>query len=226
MADADDLQKLRPVIRAPRAAALAGIAFALIIGTVMVLIRLATPSDPDKASSWVGDSTRLGQVRLALALVPFAGIAFLWFVGVIRDRLGPREDRFFATVFLGSGLLFLSLLFASGAIAASLVWLAEESTPPPEVWQFGRRMLRELMGTYGLRMAAVFVISASTLAGRLGLLRPWLVRVGFITALSLLLLAGQVPAMEILFPLWVLLVSVHILLTAGDVEQDETERPT
>ena len=40
-------------------------------------------------------------------LIPFAGIAFLWFIGVLRDRLGEQEDRFFATVFFGSGLLFL-----------------------------------------------------------------------------------------------------------------------
>jgi len=45
--------------------------------------------------------------------LPFAGIAFLWFIGVLRDRLGELEDRFFATVFLGSGLLFLAMLFAS-----------------------------------------------------------------------------------------------------------------
>jgi hypothetical protein len=43
---------------------------------------------------------------LALYLVPFAGIAFLWFIGVLRDRLGELEDRFFATVFFGSGLLY------------------------------------------------------------------------------------------------------------------------
>jgi hypothetical protein len=54
---------------------------------------------------------------LALYLVPFAGIAFLWFIGVLRDRLGELEDRFFATVFFGSGLLFLAMLFASAAVA-------------------------------------------------------------------------------------------------------------
>lgn len=46
---------------------------------------------------------------LALGLVPFAGIAFLWFIGVLRDRVGVAEDRFFATVFLGSGLLFVGM---------------------------------------------------------------------------------------------------------------------
>ena len=64
---------------------------------------------------------QLGSCCLALNLVPFAGIAFLWFMGVVRDRLGSNEDRFFATVFLGSGLLFLAMLFTSAAIAGGLI---------------------------------------------------------------------------------------------------------
>ena len=52
-------------------------------------------------------------MTLALNIIPFAGIAFLWFMGVLRDRFGQQEDRFFATVFLGSGLLFLAMLFAA-----------------------------------------------------------------------------------------------------------------
>ena len=51
----------------------------------------------------------------AVSLIPFAGIAFLWFIGVIRTRLGDREDKLFATVFLGSRLLFVALLFLAGA---------------------------------------------------------------------------------------------------------------
>jgi hypothetical protein len=68
-------------------------------------------------------------VAIALNLVPFAGIAFLWFVGVLRDRIGEREDRFFATVFLGSGLLFVAMIFVSAAIAGGLI--ADQSTSPP-----------------------------------------------------------------------------------------------
>ena len=52
-------------------------------------------------------------VAIAVNLVPFAGIAFLWFIGVIRDRIGQHEDRFFATVLLGSGLIFVAMLFVS-----------------------------------------------------------------------------------------------------------------
>lgn len=63
------------------------------------------PPDPAAAGAWLIDPTRRSALVVALNLVPFAGIAFLWFIGVVRDRIGPREDRFFASVFLGSGLL-------------------------------------------------------------------------------------------------------------------------
>ena len=53
--------------------------------------------------------------------MPFAGISFLWFIGVVRDGLGSFEDRFFASVLLGSGLLFLAMMFVATAIAAGLV---------------------------------------------------------------------------------------------------------
>ncbi|MDS4057244.1 MAG: hypothetical protein RKP73_01555, partial [Candidatus Contendobacter sp.] len=89
-------------LRAPRAAAIAGILFAILLITSLWLIHLAVPADPLEAGAWL--QTRLNTVALALNLVPFSGIAFLWFIGVLRDRLGEREDRFFATVFLGSGL--------------------------------------------------------------------------------------------------------------------------
>jgi len=38
---------------------------------------------------------------LALGLVPFSVISFLFFIGVLRNRLGEPEDQFLASVFLG-----------------------------------------------------------------------------------------------------------------------------
>ena len=84
-----------------------------------MLLRLAFPADPLEAGAWL--KTRSNTVALALNLMPFAGIAFLWFIGVLRDRLGEQEDRFFATVFLGSGLLFLAMLFFSAAMVGGLI---------------------------------------------------------------------------------------------------------
>jgi hypothetical protein len=58
---------------------------------------------------------------LALNVVPFAGVAFMWFLGVLRDRLGTKEDKFFATVFLGSDLMFLGMMFVATAAGNALV---------------------------------------------------------------------------------------------------------
>ena len=112
-----DLRRSR--LTTPRAAAIAGILFSVLLITSLVLIRLAIPADPHDAGTWLAGNMR--PVDLALNLLPFAGIAFLWFIGVVRDRLGEHEDRFFATVFLGSGLLFLAMLFASAAMAGGIV---------------------------------------------------------------------------------------------------------
>src|SRR5688572_11245736 len=100
MPQADKASLTEPALRTPRAAAIAGIVFAVLLAISFILLRLSMPSDPLEPGRWL--STGSSTVALALNLIPFAGIAFLWFVGVLRARLGELEDRFFATVFLGS----------------------------------------------------------------------------------------------------------------------------
>ena len=95
-----------------RAAAIAGILFSVLLILVFWLLRVSVPDDPLEPGAWLNSQS--GTVALALNLVPFAGIA-LWFIGVLRDRLGEREDKFFSTVFFGSGLLFLAMLFAAAS---------------------------------------------------------------------------------------------------------------
>ena len=200
-------------IRTPRAAAFAGIAFSVLLTAAFVLVRWALSGDPDSSGEWLTDGSRRDAFVLALNLVPFAGIAFLWFMGVLRDQIGVNEDRFFATVFLGSGLLFVAMVFACGAVAGGLVLsFGEGSSPPEELWSFGRRVVLTLLGVYALRMAAVFTISTTTIAARLGLIPRWLVVFGMATGLALLVAAGAVPWIEIVFPLWVLVFSAHILI--------------
>lgn len=99
-------------LRTPRSAAIAGIAFALILAAVIVRLRVSGPESDGGGTAWLTDAQRRSAVSTAMNLVPFAGIAFLWFIGVVRSRLGTREDKLFATVFLGPGLLFVALLFA------------------------------------------------------------------------------------------------------------------
>jgi hypothetical protein len=105
----------------PRAAAAAGILFSLLLGLAITLINVSAPSNPATAGDWLTDPARRAATAVALNLVPFAGIAFLWFIGVVRDRIGQREDRFFASVFLGSGLLFVAGNAATTRLCVSSV---------------------------------------------------------------------------------------------------------
>jgi hypothetical protein len=107
----------RAGLKTPRAAAIAGMPFSVLLIVVFWLLRSAVPADPREPGSWLDIGS--GRIALDLNLVPFAGIAFLWFIGVLRDRLGAHEDRFFAMVFFGRGLLFLAMLFA--ALAGALI---------------------------------------------------------------------------------------------------------
>ncbi len=145
--------------------------------------------------------------------MPFAGIAFLWFIGVVRDRIGAREDRFFATVFLGSGLLFVAMLFVASAVTAGLLAGAEGRLgAPSDVSGFSRRIGAVVLHTYAMRMAAVFTISTATIGLRTGFIPPWLGFSGYAIALVLLLVIGVTPWVELLFPLWILLLSLDTLV--------------
>ena len=203
----------RQAIRTPRAAAVAGIAFSALLTAAMVLVRVALPGNSDESGDGLADGSQRNAVLLALNLLPFAGIAFLWFIGVVRDRIGEGEDRFFATVFLGSGLLFIAMLFGAGAVAGGLVLSAEDPSSPG-VWSFGRRTVYTLLLVYGMRMAAVFAISTTTIATRLGLAPRWLTVLGVASGVILLLSVGFVPWIEVVFPFWVFVFSLHILIAS------------
>jgi hypothetical protein len=205
----------RKAIRTPKAAAIAGILFAVLLSLALILVYVAVPSDSREAGNWVVDDSKRRLVVIALNLLPFSGIAFLWFIGVVRDRLGEGEDRLFATVFLGSGLLFVAMLFVSGADAAALLVDpgADAVEPTDTVWSYGRRFTYSLIAVYAMRMAGVFMMSTTTLALRLGIVPKWMVYAGFVGAIVLLLTTGSVPLVELIFPAWVLVLSTHILIS-------------
>ena len=200
-------------LRAPRAAAIAGILFSVLLITSFVLLRRSVPADPLEAGAWL--RTRANTVALALNLVPFAGIAFLWFIGVLRDRLAEREDRFFATVFLGSGLLFLAMLFFSAAVAGGIIiafMAAPDRLLGTATFTFARAITYEIMNVYAIKMAGVFMITTCTLALRTGFIARWIAFLGYAVALLLLLSSRYIEGILMVFPLWVLLVSFHILI--------------
>ena len=176
------------------------------------LMRLSVPSDPFEEGAWLaGDTT---YVALAMNLVPFAGIAFLWFVGVLRDRLGAREDQFFATVFLGSGVLLLAMLFVAAAVVGAII-VAFRAAPDALVhsatFHFGRGLAYGMINIYLVKTAAVFMITTSTIAIYTGLTPRWLAIGGYVIALVLLIGSSYFDWSLLVFPLWVLLVSLFIL---------------
>ena len=202
-------------IRTPRAAGVAGIAFSLLLGGALVLTRLAVPSAADSSTTWLTDGGKRRAVGLALNLVPFAGIAFLWFIGVIRDRIGEREDRFFATVFLGSGLLFVGMLFVGAAIAGGMLadpTIQSGVVPDPGRWDFERRITFALINVYAIRMAAVFILSATTIGLRTRILPRWLVVTGFVAGAVLLFGVSLSAWTNLVMPAWAFLFSVDILV--------------
>ncbi|MFE4628284.1 hypothetical protein [Streptomyces mirabilis] len=187
-------------LRTPRAAGLAGTVFALLLAAAIVLVRIAIPAG-DAETATVAPDQRW-QVRTALEILPFAGIFFLWFMGALRARVGDAEDRFIATVFMGSGLVYVATMFAAGAAAGSVL-----SQPSG----FGRHFAYTLMTTYALRMAAVFVFTTSTIGHRLRVLPRSLAVFGYLAGLVLLVAGSSLPWSELVFPFWALVVSLHIL---------------
>jgi hypothetical protein len=201
-------------LRTPRAAAVAGIIFSVLLISAFVLLRVSVPADPAVPGTWLTDPRRRTAVAVALNLVPFAGIAFLWLIGVLRDRIGGREDRFFATVFLGSGLLFVGMLFVAAAVAGGLITVSSSRSsgaPGADTLALGRSATSILLNVYAMRMAAVFTLTTVTIARRTEIVSRWLTVAGLVTALVLLVGVGISPWVELLFPAWVLALSVDIL---------------
>ena len=199
-------------LKAPRAGAIAGILFSILLILSVVLLRISIPDSPRDPGTWLAHSAQ--SVGLALSLLPFAGIAFLWFMGVLRDRMGAKEDRFLATVFLGSGLLFLAIIFASSAVTGGLI-MAYEAIPgtlmDSGTYVFARATAYQLANVYGLRMAGVFMLSTCTLAIRIGIFPRWMAFLGYVLALFLLLSIGRFGWAPLVFPLWALMISMYIL---------------
>ena len=203
----------REHLRTPKAAAIAGILFSVLLTTALALMRLSVPVNPLEPGAWLRTDARI--VGLALNLIPFAGIAFLWFVGVVRDRLDLREDRFFATVFMGSGLLFLALLFTAAAVIGALI---TASTKVPEeligsaAFRIARSIAYIIVNIYAVKMAGVFVISASTVALYTKFAPPWIALLGYCVALLLFFGSIYTNWVFLAFPAWVLVLSTYILL--------------
>jgi hypothetical protein len=201
-------------LNSPRAAALAGVLFAVLFTTALALMRSALPDTLSADADWLTDAAAT-RITIGLGMVPFAGIAFLWFMGVVRDRFKDAEDQLFSSVFIGSGLLFLAMVFVSAAIAGGIVatapLIADEQSRS-EITTFGRSVMLQVSNVYALRMAGVLLISLATMWLRTGVMPRWLAFLTYAVALVLLVVTTLSLWVTLIFPAWVLGVSILILV--------------
>jgi hypothetical protein len=207
-----------PALETPRAAGIAGLAFAVLFIASLLLLR-NHPSGGSTAAEirnfYLGPhASKVALVGVYLA--PFSGIAFLWFIAVIRNMIGDREDRFFSTVFLGSGLLFVAMLFLAAGVGGALLAAVKfqgEPVPGADTVVAVRSLAFGFLFIYAMRMAAVFMIVVSTIGKRLRVFPRWLVVSGYLAALVLMLNVSYTEALVLVFPAWVAAVSIVILRT-------------
>ena len=214
MASTSDNQTLTHArLKTPRAAAIAGVVFSILLFAALWLLRSAIPADPLESGAWITNG--VADVALALNLIPFAGIAFLWFIGVLRDRSGELEDRFFATVFFGSGLLFLAMLFVGAAVIGAIVLTATfepNALINSPAFHVARATAYNVVNVYAIKMAGVFMISTSTVALHTAITPRWMAFLGYVLALLLLLGSFYISWSIAILPAWVFLISIHILI--------------
>lgn len=197
----------------PRAAAIAGILFALLFSISYALILRATPDLHGDTGAWLSEGTE--TVSLAVSLIPFAGIAFLWFMAVVRDRLGHLEDQFFSTLFFGSGLLYLAMIFTASALFGGLIYIGRQH---PEIlvdtglYAAIRAMIYQIVHEYSIRMAGMFMIVLGTIWLRTSIMPRLLVGLTYLFAVILLFSISFSQWIMMVFPTWVFVISVYILI--------------
>lgn len=203
-------------LRAPWAASIAGLLFAVLFTAALVLLRSQLPvtaSDAELAALYA-DGGDLPTVIGGLYLMPFAGVMFLWFVAVIRDQLGEREDRFFATVFFGSGLIFVALMFVAVAVVTVPtvgVRYLDQPAPTASTITLLRALSYAILFGFSTRIGAVFLVATSTIGLRTGVIPRWFALAGYALGALLLVITVVWDWIILVLPAWVAVVSLYIL---------------
>jgi hypothetical protein len=201
-------------LRTARSVAIAGIVSAVTLTLTLYLFRSAFPFEQVLAGTQQPSAEAISRGRLALSLMPYFGISFIWFMGALNYNLGRADNRLFTTVFVASGTLFVGLSFVAGAVgAAELSALSEGLDGQTQERIVLGLTVNELLINYGSRMAAVFCLALSTFGRLRRLLPAWLSWLGTATGAFLLLVPYGVPHVQFVFPAWLAILSVYLFVT-------------
>jgi hypothetical protein len=198
----------------PRLPALMGTLFVLLF--LLSIWLVSTAPEATVGKNYLLKFYQSGQNRLlvifGLYLVPFAGMAFLWFMASLHSWLiqsAGREDRLLSSMQQGSAFIFVALLFCSSAagasIAISLQYLGT-SVPRPETASQLPGLAYTLFFVYALRAAAMFTLVTSRFAQSMNVFPRWLSIVGLLVGIVLMLSVTFSHLLVLIFPLWILLV--------------------
>ena len=221
-------RSLRARLGSIEAAALAGIVCA--IGwSVSLRDLLAAPAidAPDAQVVHYYGASGAGFHALVLLQVMVLGtIGFLWFIGVVRNRLGARAPELVATVFFGGGILIAGLMFAGTAALAAPAVLVEAGGKVPGVGDvsISRAMAVAILTVFAPRIATLLMFAVATLGRKTGALPKWLVIVTYVVGTTEFLNVTISQPTIYLVPAWIALVSLSLLIrkSTGRIEPPAT----
>ena len=215
---------LRHNLRSIEAAAVAGIVYAGLAVWAMSLFS-SVPDlslSDDQLTEWFSN----GNLILGLNLAAISSIAFLWFVAVVRRRIGDQEDRFFSTVFVGSATLYLAVWLTGAAIlTAPAIALAiqDDLRVTQDTATLAAGSAAALILVVAPRLQAVFVISTSTLLLRTRTMPKWLSFLGYLIGVCLFVIPTIFQFLGIGLPVWVLIASITILVLRRQPQSEPSE---
>ena len=215
---------------------IAGAAYAvLFITSFWLMLDVPTTEDSAKQVADYYESTD-GQVvnLVALYLLPFAGISFLWFVVSVRMWISARAVRpinnLFSNVQFSSGLIFLTLLFASAAAMSvgPITFNASDDLPTPVVIRDFPLFGSSLFFVFATRMGAMFVFTTTRICSSAGIIPRWFTIHGLLVGITMLLTASFNRWLIVVFPLWVLvlclLTQLHVRSLVKEYRAQQTDQ--
>jgi hypothetical protein len=200
-----------------RWSAVAGVLFVALFAVALAL-SANTGDNPSEVQQWYADSGNRTKEFVAWFLYVAAAIAFLSFLGTLRDMLVRAEGgpgTLSALVF-GPGLAFTVLLVTGVSLFAAPAALGDENDfklDPNTAEIFSDAGYFVLVA--GGMIASIVVLATSMAALRTGVLPSWLGWIGLVVAVVMLFSVFFVPLL--VFLAWVLAVSLVMVVAAWRV---------
>jgi hypothetical protein len=188
-------------------------------------------ADPGEITAFYANPGGRRVVTAGLYLMPFAGIAFIWFIVALRMWINAhanREDVLLSNIQLVTGILFTGLLFVAIAAVTTGTAVVEAAGAPvdPSVLRQMPLFGGAVFFVFAMRMAAMFVFTTTAIGRNARILPAWFGVLGYLVGLFLLLTATFNNAFAMVFPTWVALLCVLLAIRLRRIKDPNPPRPT